>query len=280
MSDFDNDWRRRRDQFDPDDDYHTFSDEEDEEPNRRRPIILISIAVLILVFAGVVFLAYRQGINQGTTGEPPILRADTTPDKVAPENPGGATVPHQDKTIYDHIGGDGAEQENVEHLLPRAEEPVEVKQAEAPATPDAIEAAPLSPPGEMTPQIPAEPGAPANIMPQAAQQTAAIPAPESAQLETASPPEPTPPVIATGTGDYMVQLAALRDEGAALATFKNLQAKFPAELGGFNSDIERADLAEKGIYYRLRAGPMDRAQAQAICASLSGQGQGCLVKTR
>jgi len=280
MSDYDNDWRKRRDQFDPDEDYQTFGDE-DEEPNRRRPIILASIAVLILVFGGVVFLAYKQGINQGAPGEPPILRADNTPDKVAPENPGGTTVPHQDKTIYDRISGEDAVEENVEHLLPRAEEPMAVKKEEVAA---AVETAPLAPPpvSEATPATvaPSAPGEPANITPQGGAITTApveeIP-PAATPVEAAAPA--TAPVV-TGTGNFLVQLAALRDEASALAMFKKLQAKFPNELGALASDIERADLGEKGIYFRLRAGPMDKPGAQAICSTLSAQGQGCLVKAR
>lgn len=286
MSDFDNDWRRRRDQFDPDDDYHTFEDEEDDGLSRRRAVILVSIAVLILVFGGVVFLAYRQGINQVSTGEPPILRADNSPDKVVPENPGGTTVPHQDKTIYDRIARDNeSSEENVEHLLPRAEEPVEVKKAEEAAP--AIEAAPLTPPAAESAAPVAEAGTPANIIPPASQQADAanagqpVAAPvEPAPVEEPKPVEqPTTPMNVSG-GGFVVQLAALRDEATALSTFKKLQAKFPGELGSLASDIERADLGEKGIYFRLRAGPLNKAQAQTICTALSAQGQGCFVKAK
>src|SRR5690606_4633730 len=46
-----------------------------------------------------IWFAYDQGVKRGASGAPPLVRADQTPAKVAPENPGGMQIPNQDKLI-------------------------------------------------------------------------------------------------------------------------------------------------------------------------------------
>jgi len=42
--------------------------------------------------------------------------------------------------------------------------------------------------------------------------------------------------------------------------------------------IVRADLGTRGVYFRLRAGPLkDRAAADALCRKLAGRKVGCIV---
>ncbi len=94
---------------------------------------------------------------------------------------------------------------------------------------------------------------------------------EAAPAETAAPPS---------GGAYVVQLAALRDEASARATFERMQSKYPDLLGGLSLDIQRAELGDKGIYYRARAGFMDKAAATTLCERLEAQGAGCIVRER
>jgi hypothetical protein len=42
--------------------------------------------------------------------------------------------------------------------------------------------------------------------------------------------------------------------------------------------VARADLGDRGTFYRLRAGPIaDEAKARAICDSLAGRGASCII---
>lgn len=77
--------------------------------------------------------------------------------------------------------------------------------------------------------------------------------------------------VAASGGKQLVQLGAYKDEAAAKADFKKLQKKHAA-LAGKSANIVRADLGDKGIYYRLRVATDD---AKKLCASLAGQA--CLV---
>jgi cell division septation protein DedD len=82
------------------------------------------------------------------------------------------------------------------------------------------------------------------------------------------------------TGDFVVQLASLRSPEQAQATFNTLQGRFGSILTGFTPDIQRADLGERGIYHRLRVGPMDRASANSLCQRYQAAGGDCIVQRR
>ncbi len=245
------------------DDYYTYDATDDEDEGRRRPIVVLAIIALIVVFAGVVFFAYKQGLKQGAQDNPPVIRADDSPTKVAPLNPGGMKIPHQDRSVYDRMSGSGESDglPDTEHLLPKAEEPIAMQPA-APAVPPAptdVQPAPVSPVETTPPTSPAVTQAPA----------------------ASATPEPQPPTKAASAaaGGYVAQLAAFRDEASARTEFRNLQKKFPS-LVGMTPDIQKADLGDKGIYYRLRAGYLDKSVAQTLCTELKAKGQACLVRPK
>ena len=49
-------------------------------------------------------------------------------------------------------------------------------------------------------------------------------------------------------------------------------------LGGLTPNVARVDLGEKGVFFRLRAGPLaDKAAADSLCAALGAQNVGCIV---
>jgi hypothetical protein len=49
-------------------------------------------------------------------------------------------------------------------------------------------------------------------------------------------------------------------------------------LAGLTPSVVKADLGEKGTFYRLRAGPVvDKPTAEGLCSSLAGRNVGCIV---
>lgn len=267
--------------FDPDlEDYEQYEDEgEDTGGGRRRMLMFLTVLALLVVFGGVMLLAYREGSHDGAGGVPPLLRADGGPVKVPPENPGGRKFPHQDAGVYNRIAGDGrAGAEEGEQLLPPAEEPLAIEgpsirpedQRALDRMAEAIESAPLEAP------------APAAGFGEAVQAPEVTPtAPASPVVETPSVPQTLSPAApAASGGNYVVQLAALRDEQSARDTFTRLQSRFPDLLGGLSVDIQRADLGASGIFYRARGGYLDKAAANGLCERLAAQGQACIVRER
>ncbi|ANP85266.1 sporulation protein [Rhizobium leguminosarum] len=101
---------------------------------------LLAGAVVLVVFAGVGYGVYSsvwngEGLGIVASGEPRVIAADKEPVKVVPENPGGKTVPNQDKAVYDRVAG-SAEEPKQKALVSSDEAPVDVVQRTL--TPEAL----------------------------------------------------------------------------------------------------------------------------------------------
>lgn len=114
------------------------------------------------------------------------------------------------------------------------------------------------------------------------------PAPEIATKTVPAPtpvpvlaPMPTPATALAPTpvrGTYGVQLGAVKSKVTALKEAGRLNRAHEGLLGGHKIVPVHADLGKRGIFYRLRAGPLgDRAAATALCRKLSARKQGCMV---
>ena len=84
--------------------------------------------------------------------------------------------------------------------------------------------------------------------------------------------------VAAFARSFQIQLAAVRDEKAAASEWKRLQSRNADLLSGLKLNVARADLGTRGVFFRLRAGPIaERATAVALCKSLARAKVGCLV---
>lgn len=275
----------------------------------RRGRLLPTILVIAALgaFVAIVWWAYTTANRSETPGEIPVVEALPGEEKVPPESEGGMEVPNQDKLIYEQLGSNEGQPE-VERLLPPPEEPLQ-----PPAPPPAPEPAgdtagltPPPPPQEMTLEemmggvaedaaeaaadaetSPADAGAGAvatdaeptpsvETAPEPAAEPAAEPASEPA-AEEAPAPEPAPQVAAGG-GGFRIQLAAVKSEADAKAEWTRLQKAHADLLGGLAPTIQRADLGDQGIFYRIQGGPLTSGEAaQALCDKLKAKDQACLV---
>jgi TIR domain/SPOR domain len=79
-------------------------------------------------------------------------------------------------------------------------------------------------------------------------------------------------------GGYAVQISSQRTEAEALSAYRAQQAKYPGVLGGREPVIRRADLGDKGVYYRAQTSAFATAEdANAFCARLKAAGGQCVV---
>jgi hypothetical protein len=159
-----------------------------------------------------------------------------------------------------------------------------------------IEEPPMPAAPTETAAVPA-PGAPAAEQQlAAAAPPAADPAPQAvAALPSAAPapaPEPKPaakppaqqtaaaaPQAAAAPTKYVVQVASKKNQTEALASFADMQQKYPKLLANYRPIVQKADLGAKGTWYRLRIGPIaDKTAASKLCGQLKSQGlPDCLV---
>jgi SPOR domain len=81
------------------------------------------------------------------------------------------------------------------------------------------------------------------------------------------------------TGGYLVQVASQRSEADAKAFYQALRGKFPSVLGSRIALIKRADLGDKGVYFRAMVGPFGTPdEASQFCGSLITAGGRCVVQ--
>ena len=139
-------------------------------------------------------------------------------------------------------------------------------------------AAPAAPRAAPVPQAGAN--APLSIVPTPGD-TAPAPAPVRTRTAVAQPAASCPPVEASppAGGGYSVQVSSQRSEAEAQASFRALQGKFPNQLGSRQASVRRADLGDKGVYYRSLVGPFaSMEQAAGMCSSLKAAGGSCIVQ--
>jgi cell division septation protein DedD len=279
-----------------------------------------AIAVAALVLVGLVSILWYVTTWQGglvSDGGLPVVQAPQGPIKERPTDPGGWEVPHQDKLVLNRDLADGKPR-IAERLLPPPEEPRSVEDilrdeggpaAEAMAS---TEAEPLPTTEEAyTGALPFDPQLPprlrvdeaelqaargeeptpageedAQVVGEEDDQVAEILAQLAARSEedaAATPEAPSGEVtgaVTPGGEEIMVQLASLKTQDAAQATWLRVQDRYAALLGGVQGRVERADLGERGIYYRVQAGPFpSRETAAEVCRQLKAQGQNCLITT-
>jgi hypothetical protein len=118
--------------------------------------------------------------------------------------------------------------------------------------------------------------APLSLSPQAAQPA---PVAEARTRVATNTPTPIAPSAAAAGGGYLVQVSSQRNEADAQASYRILQGKFPSVLGSRAPLIKKADLGDKGIYYRAMVGPFGSTEeASQFCGSLKTAGGQCVVQ--
>ena len=101
------------------------------------------------------------------------------------------------------------------------------------------------------------------------------PAPEPAPaVEVADLPEPEAAILAS----FRIQLGSFRNRDAAMTHWASVLDRNQVVLEGLQPLVRTADLGDRGIFYRLQAGPLDSSiVAIALCDVLKVGNVDCLV---
>ncbi len=264
--------------------YEEFDDEDDRGLSGL--VVLLMGVVMFAAFASVVFIAYQQGIKTGRNGPDgsiPYVAAEPEPIKIANQTDG--VTPTESIEVYDRLEGDGGEP--VEILVAGPEEPVSrdvddaiSELASATQTPDdeagqsddviedqlanlaAADAAffDQGPPVEETPAPTVIEPTPVSVEPE--------PAPVAAQPDAIS-------------GSHVVQVGAFRSQEEADQFWGGLARRLGDYTAAKASHVERADLGDRGVFYRLRIGPFGSSdEAKTYCQGLKERKQDCLAKAK
>ena len=80
---------------------------------------------------------------------------------------------------------------------------------------------------------------------------------------------------------FALQLGSYRSEQAAHKEWLRIQKKYHTLLRDVTYKVEKVNLADKGVYYRLKTGPFTReAEARKICQELKEHKQGCFLASQ
>jgi hypothetical protein len=290
--------------YQPGEDIRVFDGSEDEEDveGSRLPLLIVLALLVLAMFAGVVWLAYTQGVARGRT-ETPVLTAQNGPARVAPQNSGGAAEPYKGFKIYEQPAPPDDDTDSSTAFAPAAPKTAATpapasplpagKPVAPPAAPAASKIAAATPaPAPVKPPVPAPPlriaaTVPAPVKPPVvvAKRPAAAPvtgAPRSLALVA---PKPAPPAAAPLTavptmasGAFVLQIGAFPSQADADAAWKTYKAKHAALLADANDDVQLVDLGDKGIWYRLRVtGFPSKDVASAMCDRLKADGGSCFL---
>jgi hypothetical protein len=293
---------------DPLNDELTALDELEDEirrPKKRSWSLIVPLLITMIVMTGGVTIAwysYTAGIKEGSEGAAPLLKPKG-PMKVAPANPGGLAIPHQDKTVFNSIDGRGKEK-GVERLLPPPEKPMSipvkpipspaVTPREAPAgsrvraadrtgegravgkpvplTPGGTRSAPADPA-----RVPAPPAVSAKPVPSPATPKSAVTPPAKQKTARAIPEaKPAKPAVPAGKA-FRIQIGSVSSDVQGKKFWDSQSAKHRDLFGKMSLNLQKATIKGK-VFYRIQGGPLpNRAAATGMCQKLKARKIGCIV---
>jgi cell division protein FtsN len=272
-----------RSTYEPPDDIYVFDGAEDDDDveGSRLPLLIVIALFVLAAFAGVVYLAYTQGVARGRSDVPRIIAAQPGPAKVAANEEQGASGPGSFRglKIYQQPApSDEAQDRQAATPPPSPDQAQTVAPETTPVTPARTEAPKTETPAkaETPPREPPLSVARSLVAPAAppVSRPTPPPAPAAEQVATA---EPAPaPAKAPAAGTYVLQIGAYKSDEEASTAWRTYHAKHAGLLAGYSEDVKKVDLGEKGTWYRLRVGSFaDKDAAKALCAKLTADGGAC-----
>ena len=209
-------------------------------------------------------------LNQN--GSPPSV-ASVAPGTPPPASVGNGVLPNNEPRKIKTLSVRGDQPDGAASPVTAASPPAAKPAPAAKTTATPAPAAPRSPPSAAN----ASANAPLSLTPQDSPPT---PAADTRTRAAAATPVQTAPSGGGGSsGGYLVQVSSQKNEADAHASYRALQSKFPTVLGSRAPLIKRADLGDKGVYYRAMVGPFGSPdEASQFCGSLKTAGGQCVVQ--
>jgi hypothetical protein len=210
-------------------------------------------------------------LNQN--GNPPSMASVAPTGSPLASAGGNGTLPNNEPRKIKTFSVHGDQPDGAAAPVTSAPPPPPAKPpAAAKTTATTAPATPRNPPASAN----ASANAPLSLAPQGGQPT---PAAEPRTRVAATAPTQSEPSAAASSGGYMVQVSSQKNEADAQASYRALQGKFPSVLGSRAPVIKRADLGDKGVYYRAMVGPFGSPdEASQFCGSLKTVGGQCVVQ--
>lgn len=279
-----------------------YDDYDDQNNPTFRWVSVIVLLMAVTGFMSLAWYAYQTGSDHVTQEADDVIEAASTPIKEKPADAGGAEFPHQDKTIYNVIDGEGENgdvtivkapekpvkeevlpEEDVQEMVKIEEKVEEEEMKEEPKAPSVVPVKGSQSADKKIAEIlkkamdDSKKSADAEIEKEVPKTKAPDPfAPVKTEAEVEKSKVAAPVVAASSNAQ--VQLGAYGSEAEARMNWDKIKGKNADVLSGLEPSIIRADLGAKGVFYRLRAkGFASSAKASETCAVLTSRSLGCFV---
>lgn len=245
-----------------------------------RLILWLLVLGIVLIIAGVIYNTYRQGVRTPDSRLPVFSDGDAA-IKRAPDEAGGAELPGVDRNFYGVVDGlETAPDTNIadaalRRLVDQDQDlpPVDDRSS---ISGDEAGAPSLKPATVFDPGDPSSRDASRSDNVFLGDTTSRSDRNAERSLRSSNSGSSS-----AAQGRFQVQLIAVRSQQAALNEWSRLTVQDPTLFADMRLDVQRADLGERGVFYRLRVGDFsDRAAADAYCREIKLSGRNCIVVTR
>ena len=300
---------------DPDGEY-------EDAPRGSRGLLIAASLVGAIALGGGLAYGYKHfgsGSSASRSNGPKTITADRRPVKIKPKSPGGKVFRNKNRKVFSNRlrAGQGAGDNGVRkvptlvinrngNVTAPVARPVVREPASGASAPVKRLAVPgISVPGmtvtpprvvrprvvrQVAPRVPAARTAPTRVvaLPKARplpKPKVVVAAPVSSKPKVKRVSAPVAPPSAVGAGGYVALISSSKDKVRTLASFANMQQRFPGLLAGKQPEIKKIVIKKegrsKGTWYRLRIGPpASRGAIKSLCASLLAKkgARECLVR--
>ena len=278
-------------------------------PKRRKGFRFILLIIIIIVAAGGTWMTWGKYWLKPDPNQIPLVSAPKGAFKIKPIIPGGMPIPNRDITIYDDAFSNDPTRPEGENVQEGPEQPLPVpgnslstlKSPDTNVIPPSSETAETLLPKTVNPKLGVKGKAgilQSTVEPKTSSSATQTPIkngskeitpdkesraglPDAATRLPSKPVrnlEAVPSSVRISTRSFQIQLAAVRKETAVQNEWRRLKARHHTLLNNLELNVVMADLGAKGIYFRLRAGPLkDAESAKKLCRELSKVKVRCLV---
>ena len=238
--------------------------------------IFIGIFGLVSI-SGLVWFALNQGDLIGERQDLPLVKAENSPIRVKPDNPGGLEVPNRDRLILKNLETANPSKLGVpEKLIPRAESPIFTNNKESSlGAPDNKKISKDKRVEQNQEKIKA------SKLKRKSSELKKSEGYNKGQDEKIQKNKPltieTKQEVISKAATHRVQLASLAKQKAADKFWKQMKKKHPTLFGEMLGRVVKIKLKSKGTFYRVQGDAISRNTAEKICKIMKTKKQACLV---
>jgi cell division septation protein DedD len=252
--------------FEPAERVRVFDGSEDDEDveGSRLPVLIVIALVVLVAFAGVVWLAYEKGVASGRN-EPRIAAVDSN---------GQPAAQYKGLKIYEQPAPNDADVVTTAPTPPKTNDTAVPQVAASAPAPDLR--APIADANSAKP-------AATPSRPDTTKSVAVATLPKKTVAEAKPNPSPVaqqeePSTVPSTKSAYLLQIGSYKSEQEAADAWSAAKAAHASVLEGLSPDVKKVDLGDKGTWFRLRVAPFaDKTAANALCDKLKAEGGTCIL---